>query len=82
MTKAPIVKDEPVDPAPKGTPTEGLTTGLPAEDYQTEQYKSGPGPVDPPAKVTQAVPVTVAPGEPYPTGGPEAVQGLPQNRRE
>jgi hypothetical protein len=69
MAKATIRTD---DEAPAPTPTEGedLTTGLPPEDYHTEQFKSGPNPSDPPVDPVPAVPIDVGAQEPYPSGNP------------
>lgn len=53
---------------------------LPAEDYLREQEK---GASDPAGKavepVTKAEQVDIAPGQPYPTGGAKAEQGVPHN---
>lgn len=75
MAKSTTTTDAPA-PAPEGNPA---TTGLPADDYKTEQEKGGPDPVSAPVEPTKAEPVTIAPNEPYPTGGAKAEQGVPQN---
>lgn len=54
---------------------------LPAEDYLREQEKGGTDPVSEPVEPTKAEVVTVAPGEPYPSGSPAtpAVENVPHN---
>lgn len=46
-----------------------LTTGLPGEAYQNEQFKSDPDPVSPAVEPEKATTVDIAPNQPYPTGG-------------
>jgi hypothetical protein len=66
-------------PAPTSTDTEGLTTGLPADEYKREQDKSGKDPISPAVEAKKAETVNIAPNEPYPTGGAKAEQGKPHN---
>jgi hypothetical protein len=65
---------------PEKTEKDELTTGLPAENFKRVQETQGPDPVDPPVEPVKAEPVTIAPNEPYPTGGGRAYAGVPQNR--
>jgi hypothetical protein len=58
---------------PATSAPEALTTGLPPEDYLTEQEKSGPDPTSPAVEPGPLVePLTLGPREPYPTGNPPA----------
>lgn len=61
-------------PPPKvtttSTPVVDQQSGLPPEDYHTEQFKHGPDPVDPPVEPVPADIVTVGIQEPYPQGNP------------
>lgn len=56
-----------------------LTTGLPAEDYMTEQEKDpASDPVSPPVEPVKATVLDIPSSAPYPTGGaPEQVEGEP-----
>lgn len=47
-----------------------LTTGLPGEAYQNEQFKSDPDPVSPAVEPEKATAIDIAPNQPYPTGNP------------
>lgn len=58
------------DAVPASTPTEGLTTGLPADDYKREQVKGDKDPVSPAVEPVKSEPLDIAPNEPYPTGNP------------
>lgn len=68
------------DPAPASTPTEGLTTGLPADEYKREQDKGGRDPVSPAVEPKKSEPVDIAPNEPYPSGGANPQAGVPHNQ--
>lgn len=52
-------------------PTNPLTTALPEEAFQTEQFKSTPpsDPVEPAAEPEKVTLVDIPAAEPYPTGG-------------
>lgn len=61
----------------------GLTTGLPADDYLTEQEKGGTDPVSAPVEPGPvAEPIGVAARQPYPDGAPAVppAAGVPMNQ--
>jgi hypothetical protein len=68
--------------AATSTETEGLTTGLPADEYKREQEKGVKDPVSRAVEpTTKATAVDVAPGDPYPSGAPDPapVERVPHN---
>jgi hypothetical protein len=66
-------------PTPTSTDTEGLTSGLPADEYKREQDKGGKDPVSPAVEPKKAETVDIAPNEPYPSGGANPEAGKPHN---
>lgn len=62
------------------TPETEESGTLPAAEYQREQDKGESDPVGEPVEPVAAVPVDIAPNEPYPTGGAKSYQGVPHNQ--
>lgn len=66
-------------------PTNPLTTGLPEENYQTEQFKATPpsDPVEPAADPEKVTLIDIPASEPYPTGGtPEPKPAKPPKNKD
>lgn len=67
-------------PTTSAPETDAATTGLPADDYKTEQEKGASNPKSEPVEPVKAETVNIEPNQPYPSGGAKAEQGVPHNQ--